>query len=309
MTKMDDLGLSDEMMAALSDDSVAIAYEPTRRHFSPLRIEKGLPPVDLYEKIKQFGSTGDSCILEYCPWTGGRLVEYLGDEWMETAFQLAEDTKFDWGEYRRDPDSILNWLPSCMHSDAWWRNMGLPITYPKPPDPTQTERLTSEGLKIVLDSRYHTPTVQSPDIPPAVIYEDFSQHEPLGPPAEEIEYPQDPEAPGLSRWNAEPPHRCADTDMVWWSYKTMYAYLPHTREFGIRILDIHRPVDHQPIRIKPVRYCPWCGERLPPGLRGEWARRVSALGLAVPLDLNPITPPPDLPADLASDAWWRNAGL
>jgi hypothetical protein len=80
-----------------------------------------------------------------------------------------------------------------------------------------------------------------------------------------------------------------------------YWYLPRTREYGFRIVDPFIRVENQPIRILPVRYCPWCGEKLPTSLKAEWLSRIGALGLS--------EDSPDIPAPLANDAWWKAEGL
>ena len=113
----------------------------------------------------------------------------------------------------------------------------------------------------------------------------------------------DPEClPGLRRPPGKLPHSCdAMVNSFDRDPDDMIAYLPWTREYGIRILDPDQPVDHQPLEIKPIRYCPWCGDGLPESLREEWQRRLAAMGL---------TPGADgIPERLMSDAWWREAGL
>jgi hypothetical protein len=46
-----------------------------------------------------------------------------------------------------------------------------------------------------------------------------------------------------------------------------------------------------------IRYCPWCGERLPEPLTDEYSERLEALGHE-PND-------PGIPLRFRSDAWWR----
>ncbi len=107
--------------------------------------------------------------------------------------------------------------------------------------------------------------------------------------------------PGFLRPVCTPPHTCEMMVARFEDDRDMIAYLPWTREYGIRILDPDQPVDHQPIEIKPIRYCPWCGDELPESLRAERVRRLAAMGL---------TPDSDgIPERLTSDAWWREAGL
>ena len=83
----------------------------------------------------------------------------------------------------------------------------------------------------------------------------------------------------------------------------MYAYLPHTREYGIRVLDMSKPVDHQPIVIRPVPFCPFCGKEHPPSLRAKWDSRMRERGFDPSIPRNPFSDP--LPDGLDGESWWR----
>lgn len=107
----------------------------------------------------------------------------------------------------------------------------------------------------------------------------------------------DPKLPGQSRESVRPPHMCWDSELIFRGPRCMYWYVPKIREYGIRIIEVEQPVDHQPIHIKPVLFCPWCGTELPKSLRGEWEDRLKNLGLS-PQSTN-------LPAELTTDTWWR----
>jgi len=111
--------------------------------------------------------------------------------------------------------------------------------------------------------------------------------------------------PGFHRPVARSPHMCDMMKQSLEVYDDMTAYLPQTREYGIRILDLDKPVDYQPIRIMPFHYCPWCGDKLPSSLREEWETRLKAEGL------EPDDPcvPTNLPEHWGTDQWWRAEGL
>ena len=48
-----------------------------------------------------------------------------------------------------------------------------------------------------------------------------------------------------------------------------------------------------------IRWCPWCGTRLPSSLRDRWFDEIEALGFEIG--------DPGIPERFRSDAWWRSA--
>lgn len=46
-----------------------------------------------------------------------------------------------------------------------------------------------------------------------------------------------------------------------------------------------------------IKFCPWCGQKLPSSLRDEWFSKIEALNLE-PND-------PKIPAELLTGAWWE----
>ncbi len=112
---------------------------------------------------------------------------------------------------------------------------------------------------------------------------------------------------GLEKPLGRSPHHCEAMMASLEDCRELTQYRPWTREYGIRIIDMNRSVHLQyNHRIKPIRYCPWCGDALPQSLRLEWEARVRDLGLDPDV---PCTPYPEgLPDDLISDTWWREAG-
>ena len=111
--------------------------------------------------------------------------------------------------------------------------------------------------------------------------------------------------PGLRRPHARLPHMCDFMQAALEGYDNMTFYLPQTREYGVRILELSETVDYQPIRIMPFHYCPWCGDKLPSSLRDAWEARLRAEGLE-PDDPNV---PTNLPEHWGTDQWWRAEGL
>jgi hypothetical protein len=70
-------------------------------------------------------------------------------------------------------------------------------------------------------------------------------------------------------------------------------YLPKYREYGLLVAGGSA--------VQIIEHCPWCGLSLPPSLRDEFFDRLDAMGLA-PGDA-------EVPADFASDAWWKGRGI
>lgn len=67
------------------------------------------------------------------------------------------------------------------------------------------------------------------------------------------------------------------------------VYLSKFREYGISILDGGSA-------FQEIRYCPWCGGKLPLSLRDEWFDELERLEME-PGDEN-------IPHEYLSDEWW-----
>jgi hypothetical protein len=70
------------------------------------------------------------------------------------------------------------------------------------------------------------------------------------------------------------------------------GYIPKFREYGILYSDGTSD-------IQLIRYCPWCGTRLPESLRGEWFDAIETMGLE-PDDEN-------IPKEYLSEEWYSDA--
>ncbi len=267
--------MCEALRRAIDDPSVALFYGPAERACGILQLELDELPVKRFEGDLRYGMTPPSFGIEYCPWSGEPLPPDLGPMW-EKAVQV------EFGE------EFLPWmngpagLPDAFKSEDWWVNRN--IHHP-------------DGFyDTAIKNHWPNRAIIQPNIVPwDEPWEPFS----------------DPTKPGLSRWPQKPVHHCWEAEMIWWGPRFMYAYIPYTREFGVRIIDVHQPVDRQPIRIEPVRYCPFCGDLLPASLRDEWRTRTTAAGFDPDDPPGPIpeTWPKGFPVDLASDNWWREEGL
>ena len=69
------------------------------------------------------------------------------------------------------------------------------------------------------------------------------------------------------------------------------CYNEKFREYGIRVLD------GGSAQIE-IYFCPWCGEKLPVGLRDEWFAALDSLGIDDPEDER-------VPEAMKSDIWWK----
>jgi hypothetical protein len=74
--------------------------------------------------------------------------------------------------------------------------------------------------------------------------------------------------------------------------ETTVVYIPKFREYGLPILD-------GGTSYIAIQFCPWCGARLPDGLRNEWFDALEKLGLAVDSE--------NIPEKFLSDRWWNVA--
>lgn len=73
----------------------------------------------------------------------------------------------------------------------------------------------------------------------------------------------------------------------------LVGYTPHLREHGLLIHDGGGSTVE-------IRFCPWCGDRLPASLRDRFFEELAARGLS---------PGDPRPAELRDDRWWRALGL
>ena len=201
----------------------------------------------------------------FCPWCGDMFPGDLNDEILRI---IKEEIL---GPERFEEEfSIFRHcedLPDDMLTDAWWKKRGYGGTNP------------------VLSDDWENP----------VLDEVIISNESTG----------GGRFPGYRRPPGRSPHKCDYMASNLYDERIMSAYLPHVREYGVRILDLDLPVDFQRIRIKVFEFCPYCGEALPESLRPEWEKQLADAGL----EPNDPCVPTNLPKELATDAWWRHAGL
>ena len=80
------------------------------------------------------------------------------------------------------------------------------------------------------------------------------------------------------------PADCADA---------LACYLPKFDEYGLWIHDGGSS-------FMAIRFCPWCGTKLPASRRDEWFEKLTGLGYDNPLY-------EDIPNAFTTDAWYRGA--
>lgn len=95
---------------------------------------------------------------------------------------------------------------------------------------------------------------------------------------------------GMSQ-SATLPHACDRIVRAIGMEEVPVTYYPRFREYGIWILDGGTSV-------LTIEFCPFCGLGLPPSTRDQWFDSLEALGLELE---------DDLPDEMRSDQWWRNA--
>jgi hypothetical protein len=60
--------------------------------------------------------------------------------------------------------------------------------------------------------------------------------------------------------------------------------------------------------IQLVRYCPWCGSKLPKRLRHEWFDTLEK-EYKIETDIGEYKERTDIPQEFKSDEWWKKRGL
>jgi hypothetical protein len=252
-----------ELQAAVADPMVGLFYYQRYRYY-------GLPDLWPGKTPRSQGHWGERgrnrpyfYNIYYCPFSGILLpgdVADIFDRVVRRELGFTSQDLFDERSYRRLPKEFK-------YSEAWWvkRHIGL-TQFPRT---VRAAFADAENRGWFKDGEY--------------VWESFE------------DCPDWPAS--LTRSRERPPHYCAKTAYAMYKSRSTYWYIPRTREYGLRIVDPFIRIENQPIRILPVRYCPWCGEKLPTSLKAEWLSRIGALGLS--------EDSPDIPAPLANDAWWK----
>ena len=70
---------------------------------------------------------------------------------------------------------------------------------------------------------------------------------------------------------------------------SVIRFIPKFREVGI-------PVTDGGTSIILIKFCPWCGNQLPPSMRDQWFNKLEEMNLE---------PDSRLPSEMKSDLWWR----
>lgn len=94
-------------------------------------------------------------------------------------------------------------------------------------------------------------------------------------------------------------HCCKSMTMKLEDGKVPLEYFPIPREYGINLPGSSA--------IELLKYCPWCGKKLPKNLRKEFYKI-----LKTEYNVEPdffISDDPHVPVEFKSDAWWKKRGL
>lgn len=94
-------------------------------------------------------------------------------------------------------------------------------------------------------------------------------------------------------------HCCELLDQFVDDPKVPLQYYPIAREYGLDL--------YYSYAIQLIKFCPWCGEKLPKDLGDEYHEILKNDYNIVPgLD---IKEDPSIPEEFKSDLWWRKRGL
>jgi hypothetical protein len=102
-----------------------------------------------------------------------------------------------------------------------------------------------------------------------------------------------------ARKGIDPSQHCLD--MAWFisdpvehesqGANPVISWIPNWDEYRIHI-------SRRGNRAVPIRFCPWCGARLPESKAELWFKKPNALGYDDPTEQ-------DIPEEYTSDKWWR----
>ena len=90
-------------------------------------------------------------------------------------------------------------------------------------------------------------------------------------------------------------HCCDRMDGYLKDEDELVDYIPKFREYGV-------PVHDGGQSHIVIRFCPWCGTKLPLSLRDEWFAELEGLGHADSIF-------DGCPVEFETDEWWKAKGL
>lgn len=94
-------------------------------------------------------------------------------------------------------------------------------------------------------------------------------------------------------------HCCKEMTFFLEENKVAVNYSIKDREYSINLKNSHA--------IQLIKYCPWCGAKLPKELSDEWFRILEKeYGIECPLSKEENT---KIPEEFKTDEWWKKRGL
>jgi len=90
------------------------------------------------------------------------------------------------------------------------------------------------------------------------------------------------------------PHACSEMQEYLDEGKVGICYIPFAREYGIYLKGA-------PLRFEVIKYCPWCGSKLPEPLREAWGDLLDVMELYAPFGEDRDR----VPKEFWSDEWWK----
>lgn len=88
-------------------------------------------------------------------------------------------------------------------------------------------------------------------------------------------------------------HCCPDMQYMVEEENNSIIFVPQYREYGV-------PIQDGGSSYLLMKYCPWCGTKLPDSLRDEFFDILEKLGIDYPCPKN------KLPKAMRSDKWWQD---
>lgn len=105
-------------------------------------------------------------------------------------------------------------------------------------------------------------------------------------------------------------HCCLGMDSALTSYGSPFRYVPYEREYHVEYNSTFENSETGEIDlgvVAGIRYCPWCGSKLPRDLSEEWEREVtSKFNVSDALDKEELK---KIPQEYMTEEWWRKRGL
>ena len=104
-------------------------------------------------------------------------------------------------------------------------------------------------------------------------------------------------------------HCCIKMEGALEEYGSPLRYVPYSRSYDMEYGTVFKNIEtgkDAAIVVEPLKYCPWCGVKLPKNLFQEWVKIIEGKFKIDTLDKEEIK---KVPEEYMTEEWWKKKGL